>query len=122
MRIIDWSADVCSSDLKADLDRAFSLQQLLDDATADTEEQVRAWRGEILSLTAAADEAPDAKAEAFDALRDLERNAPQELARTKQERAAVAKAEIGSASSGEKGTRTGKAPAGDVYLKKKNRT
>src|SRR3546814_6921109 len=100
MRIIDWSADVCSSDLKADLDRAFSLQQLLDDATADTEEQVRAWRGEILSLTAAADEALDAKAEAFDALRDLERNAPQELARTKQERAAVAE-EIGNGSCGE---------------------
>lgn len=77
---------------KADLDRAFSLQQLLDDATADTEEQVRAWRGEILSLTAAADDALDAKAEAFDALRDLERNAPQELARAQQDRAAVAEA------------------------------
>lgn len=77
---------------KADLDRAFSLQQLLDDATADTEQQVRAWRGEILALTAAANEALDEKAESFDALRDLERNAPQELARTQQERAAVADA------------------------------
>ncbi|KAA9158676.1 TPM domain-containing protein [Microbacterium lushaniae] len=77
---------------KADLDRAFTLQQQLDDATPDTEEQIRAWRGEILTLTAAAEEALDAKADAFDALRDLEANAPAELARTQQERTAVAAA------------------------------
>jgi uncharacterized membrane protein YgcG len=77
---------------KIDLDRAFSLQQLLDDSTADTEEQIRAWRGEILTLTTSANEALNAKAEAFDALRDLERNAPEELARTQQERAVVAEA------------------------------
>jgi uncharacterized membrane protein YgcG len=77
---------------KTDLDTAFSLQQQLDDATPDNEDQVRAWRGEILRLTEAANAALDAKAEAFDALRDLERNAPQELARTRQERAAVADA------------------------------
>lgn len=77
---------------KADLDRAFSLQQKLDDSTPDTEEQVRQWRGEIITLCAAANEALDAKAAAFDVLRDLERNAPQELERVRGERARVADA------------------------------
>lgn len=66
---------------------AFTLQQQLDDAEPDTDEERRAWYGGIIRLTGEADALLDAQAEHFDALRDLERNAPAELERVKAEAA-----------------------------------
>lgn len=77
---------------KADLERAFSIQQQLDDATPETPEQQRAGYTEILQLCASADEALDAKAAAFDELRALEADAPGALATVRQQHAAVAAA------------------------------
>lgn len=74
---------------KADLDRAFSLQQQLDDDTPESPEQQRAGYTEILRLCAAADDALDAKAAAFDDLRALEAEAPGALARAEQQHAAA---------------------------------
>ncbi|WP_150952107.1 TPM domain-containing protein [Microbacterium testaceum] len=77
---------------KADLDRAFSIQQQLDDDTPETPEQQRAGYAEILRLCAAADEALDAKAAAFDELRALEADAPSALAAVRRDHATVAAA------------------------------
>ncbi|WP_295836384.1 TPM domain-containing protein [uncultured Microbacterium sp.] len=77
---------------KADLDRAFAIQQQLDDDTPETPEQQRAAYGEILRLCAAADDALDAKAAAFDELRALEADAPTALAATRERHATVAAA------------------------------
>ncbi|WP_439591440.1 TPM domain-containing protein [Microbacterium sp.] len=77
---------------KDNLNRAFTLKQQLDDATPDTEEQVRAWNSEILSLCETANAGLDEKAAAFDELRKLEQNAPEAIARVQTERAAVAAA------------------------------
>jgi hypothetical protein len=72
---------------------AFALQQQLDDAQPDSDEERRAWYGGIIRLTEEADSLLDAQAEHFDALRNLERNAPAELERVKAE-AAVAQTTI----------------------------
>lgn len=75
---------------KADLDKAFSLQQQLDDSTPDTEQQVRAWNAQILELLNGANAQLDEKAAAFDELRKLEQNAPEALARVQEQRAKAA--------------------------------
>lgn len=72
-----------------DLDRAFSLQQQLDDDVPDTDEQVRAWTTQIIELCAHANDELDAKAAEFDELRSLEQNAPDALARVAALRGAV---------------------------------
>lgn len=77
---------------KADLDRAFSMQQQLDDDAAETEDDRRAAYVEILRLCASVDESLDAKAAAFDELRALEADAPAALAFTRERRTAVAAA------------------------------
>lgn len=77
---------------QADLDRAFSIQQQLDDGTPETPEQQRAGYMEILRLCADADEALDAKAAAFDELRALEADAPGALAATRRQHATIAEA------------------------------
>lgn len=69
---------------KAALSQAFALKQKLDDAEPDTEQEQRAWHGEILSLCEQANAALDAQAEAFDALRDLEKHAPEALGELQQ--------------------------------------
>ncbi len=69
---------------RADLDRAFTLQQQLDDSTPDTEADIRAWNTQIIELCAHANDELDAKAAAFDELRQLEQNAPQALARVQE--------------------------------------
>lgn len=74
---------------KQQLRQAFTLQQKLDDAVPDTEEQVRAWYMEILDLCTAANAALDEQGEAFDELRQLEKNAPAELAAVTSEADAV---------------------------------
>lgn len=74
---------------KADLDRAFSLQQQLDDDVPETPEQQRVAYAEIIRLCASADEALDARAAAFDELRALEADAPAALAATRERQAAA---------------------------------
>ncbi|HEX5856733.1 MAG TPA: TPM domain-containing protein, partial [Microbacterium sp.] len=74
---------------KQNLTQAFSLQQQLDDATPDSEQQVRAMNTEIIRLCEEANTGLDDKAAAFDELRKLEQNAPEALARVQEERAAV---------------------------------
>ena len=75
---------------KAKVAEAFSLQQRLDDAEPDTDEERRAWYGGIIRLTGEADALLDEQADRFDALRALERNAPAELQRVQAEAAAAA--------------------------------
>ncbi|MFL0565781.1 TPM domain-containing protein [Microbacterium sp. 179-I 1D1 NHS] len=71
---------------RTSLERAFSLQQQMDDETPDSPDQRRAWYEEILSLCRSAEETLTGKADAFDALRDLAKNAPEALARVQQRR------------------------------------
>jgi len=61
---------------RAQLSQGFALQQRLDDAEPDTEEQRRAWYGEITALCGQANAALDEQAEDFDELRQLEQRAP----------------------------------------------
>ncbi|RLK47672.1 TPM domain-containing protein [Microbacterium telephonicum] len=75
---------------KTDIEQAFTLQQQLDDETADTEQQMRAWCEQILQLCAHADAVLDEKAAAFDRLRALEQNAPEALTRAQALRVEVA--------------------------------
>ena len=75
---------------KDDLNKAFMLKQQLDDATPDTEEQVRAWNTQIIRLLEGANRELDDKAEDFDELRKLEQNAPEALTRVQEERTEVA--------------------------------
>ncbi|KTS04423.1 TPM domain-containing protein [Microbacterium testaceum] len=77
---------------KADLDRAFTISQQLDDETPESPGQRRAGYTEILRLCASADEALDAKASAFEELRALEAEAPEALARVQEQHAAAAAA------------------------------
>jgi hypothetical protein len=62
---------------KAQLGDAFKLKQKLDDAEPDSEQQTRDWNAQIVQLTAAANEALDKQADAFDDLRALEKRIPQ---------------------------------------------
>ncbi|MFV0318993.1 MAG: TPM domain-containing protein [Microbacterium sp.] len=71
------------------LDQAFALRQQLDDATPDTDEQVRAWNRQIVQLCSDAGALLDEKAAAFDELRRLEQNAPEALARVQEVRATM---------------------------------
>ncbi|MDQ0574781.1 TPM domain-containing protein [Agromyces albus] len=66
---------------KEKLAEAFTLQQRLDDAERDTDDERREWYGAIIRLAGEADVLLDEQAERFDELRDLERNAPAELER-----------------------------------------
>lgn len=74
---------------KQQLRQAFTLQQKLDDAVPDSEEQVRDWYMEIIDLCTAANAVLDEQADAFDELRQLEKNAPAELASVTSEADAV---------------------------------
>lgn len=65
---------------KAQLREAFGLQQKLDDAYADTETQRRDWSGRIIHLCETAQSSLDAQEKSFADLRELEKNAPQNLA------------------------------------------
>ncbi|MFY9714551.1 MAG: TPM domain-containing protein [Microbacterium sp.] len=71
------------------MSEAFDLRQKLDDEIEDTVHDRRAWHIRIIQLCDEIDEVLDANAEAFDALRKLEQNAPQELERVRTERAAL---------------------------------
>ncbi|UAJ80807.1 TPM domain-containing protein [Leifsonia sp. ZF2019] len=62
---------------KGQLREAFTLKQKLDDAEPDTDEQRRQWNIRIVELCAAANQALDAQADAFDELRSLEKRIPE---------------------------------------------
>lgn len=79
---------------KARTSEAFALQQKLDDHVPDTDAQRREWYAAIIALAGEADALLDAQAERFDALRELERNAPAALANVQAAQAA-AEAAIG---------------------------
>lgn len=74
---------------KARMSEAFDLRQKLDDEIEDTVHDRRAWHIRIIQICDEIDEVLDRNAEAFDALRKLEQNAPQELERVAQERQAL---------------------------------
>ena len=61
---------------KTQLSQAFTLQQKLDDAEPDSEEQARAWYAAIIDLCGQANGILDDQADDFDELRQLEKNAP----------------------------------------------
>jgi len=65
---------------KAQLRDAFTLKQRLDDAEPDTDQQKREWNAQIVQLCAAANDALDKQADAFDELRALEKRIPQATA------------------------------------------
>ena len=75
---------------KQKLHEAFAIKQKLDDAQADSAGQQRAWTTQIIQLCESADAELDAQADAFDELRELERNAPQVLATVLEDVAAAA--------------------------------
>lgn len=65
---------------KADLTRAFRLQQQLDDGTPDSEQQRTEWTRQIRSLADGARESVTAMTASFDELRRSEAGAPETLA------------------------------------------
>ncbi|MGL3149930.1 TPM domain-containing protein [Microbacterium sp. A82] len=71
------------------MSQAFDLKQKLDDEIEDTIHERRAWHIRIIQLCDEIDDVLDDNTEAFDALRKLEQNAPQELERVRAERAQV---------------------------------
>ncbi|MEV7609394.1 TPM domain-containing protein [Microbacterium sp. NPDC089320] len=74
---------------RAKMSEAFELKQKLDDEIEDTVHDRRAWHIRIIRLCDEIDDVLDENTEAFDALRKLEQNAPQELDRVRGERAAL---------------------------------
>jgi uncharacterized membrane protein YgcG len=77
----DFTATLASA--KAKVAQAFTLKQQLDDAQPDPPADQRAWTTQIIQLCEAADAELDAQADAFDELRQLEKNAPEELVKVR---------------------------------------
>ncbi|WP_413320811.1 TPM domain-containing protein [Agrococcus sp. 1P02AA] len=73
---------------KGGLQEAFGLQQQLDDAFPDTDQEVHDWSSRILQIAQGAGEELASHAESFGQLRDLERTAPQVLEQLAQSRQA----------------------------------
>ena len=84
----DFTAVLASA--KQKVQQAFELQQQLEDVDPETAEQKRAMTTQIIQLCESADAELDAQADAFDELRQLEKNAPQELAEVRAEAAKMA--------------------------------
>ncbi|MCU1440020.1 MAG: hypothetical protein JWP85_1017 [Rhodoglobus sp.] len=100
----DFTATLASA--KAKVAEAFTLKQKLDDAQADSDADKRAWTSEIIRLTEAADAELDAQADAFDELRQLEKNAPQAL--TEVRAAASAAGELAASAAASLAALTGR--------------
>ncbi|WP_111718741.1 TPM domain-containing protein [Homoserinimonas sp. OAct 916] len=81
---------------QAKLREAFGLQQKLDDAIPDTDEEQREWRSRIIELCDHANNELDEQTESFDALRALEKDAPAAIAKLQSDAAATS-ARIGQA-------------------------
>ncbi|WP_336712604.1 TPM domain-containing protein [Arthrobacter sp. USHLN218] len=73
-----FSDDIAAA--KTHMMESFKLQQQLDDHIPDTEEQQRAWLGDIIRRCEAVSASLQEHKEDFDALRELEKNAPGALA------------------------------------------
>ncbi|MDH5155938.1 TPM domain-containing protein, partial [Microbacterium sp. RD06] len=71
---------------KAKIAEAFDLRQKLDDEIEDSIHDRRAWHIRIIRLADEIDDILDDNTEAFDELRKLQENAPQELERVRRER------------------------------------
>lgn len=76
--ITTFSQDIAAA--KRHMSESFKLQQQLDDHIPDTEEQQREWLGEIIRRCEDVNSSLQAHKADFDALRELERNAPEALA------------------------------------------
>lgn len=72
---------------KTKIAEAFDLRQKPDDEIEDSIHDRRAWHIRIIRLADEIDDILDDNTEAFDQLRQLEQNAPQELERVRRERA-----------------------------------
>ena len=81
---------------KAKVAEAFTLKQKLDDAQPDSDAEKREWTTRIIQLCEAADAELDSQADAFDDLRQLEKNAPEALTQVQAD-ATAARARITAA-------------------------
>jgi len=81
---------------KASVAEAFGIRQKLDDSFPETAEEKRRLTLRIIELAEQADAALDAQADAFDALREVEKNAPAILDTVDAESAAL-RARLGAA-------------------------
>ncbi|EMY33523.1 hypothetical protein D477_014481 [Arthrobacter crystallopoietes BAB-32] len=77
-----FSEDIAAA--KTHMMESFKLQQQLDDHIPDTEEQQRAWLGDIIRRCEAVNESLQEHKEDFDALRELEKNAAGALEEARQ--------------------------------------
>ncbi len=74
---------------KRGLAEAFALQQQLDDAFPDTDQEIHDWSSRILQIAEGAGNELASHGASFEQLRDLERTAPQVLESVAQSRAAL---------------------------------
>ena len=74
---------------KASVAEAFAIRQKLDDAFPETDAEKRQHTLRIIELAEQADAALDAQADAFDALREVEKNAPEILGAVEAQAAAL---------------------------------
>ncbi len=93
----DFTATLAGA--KEKVAQAFAIRQQLDDVNPETTEQKRAMATQIIQLCESADADLDAQADAFDALRSLEKNAPAALAAVRQDAAAATSARTEAAAS-----------------------
>jgi hypothetical protein len=77
------------AEAKTKLDEAFRLKQKLDDVEPDSEAQTREWNTRIIQLCEEANVVLDDQADAFDELRELEKDVPSAIASARAELAAV---------------------------------
>lgn len=77
------------AEAQAHLTESFKIRQQLDDSTPEDEPTRRKLLGEIIERLDAANDRLEAEADAFDRLRDLEKNAPEVLATVEQNAAAL---------------------------------
>jgi len=80
---------VALTEAKQNLQQAFRLQQKLDDAEPDSEEQAREWNIQIIRLCEKANDVLDDQADQFDELRALEKNIPAGIAEVRSSIAVV---------------------------------
>ncbi len=83
----DFSGVLASA--KQKVAAAFAIKQQLDDVNPDSADDQRAWTTQIIQLCEAADSELDAQADAFDELRQLEKDAPAALAKVVADTAAA---------------------------------
>lgn len=82
---------------RADLDRAFRLQQQLDDASPDSERQRREWTRDIAAIANRVSQTVSAQSQQFASLRRSEADAPETIAQLRRNLAAARDRRAGSA-------------------------